>query len=143
MARLRVWPMLEALFLAAFLAATILPAQSEAVLLAALAAGHPALLVVGVASLGNILGAATTFALGWVLGPRLPIPERARNWFARWGRFSLLLSWLPVLGDGLVIAAGVARTAPVAALGLVALGKGGRYALLAWGAQRILGTPVP
>ncbi|WP_458401043.1 YqaA family protein [Mailhella sp.] len=107
------------IFASAFVSATLLPAQSEAVLGALLAAGsHSALLLIAVATLGNTLGAATNWLLGlyvhrfkehrWfpVKPGRL---EQAERWYRRWGRWSLLLSWAPVFGDALCLAAGVLR----------------------------------
>ena len=124
------------LFGAAFLAATILPAQSEAVLVAALLAGEPWGLVVLVASLGNILGAAVSYGMGYAAGGlRRSAPETAqprlhrvtRAWIARYGIWSLLLSWVPLVGDALVLAAGALRWPLLPALALIALGKVARY----------------
>ncbi len=130
-----------ALFLAAFIAATILPAQSEAVLVGLLAAGeHPALALVIVASVGNVLGSLVNYALGraalrfqdrrWF--PASPAAlSRARSWYARYGRWSLLLSWAPFIGDPLTVAAGVMREPLWSFLALVTIAKVGRYAILA------------
>ncbi|TKD38220.1 MAG: DedA family protein, partial [Mesorhizobium sp.] len=107
------------LFLAAFAAATILPAQSEAAL-AGLLATHsfsPAMLVV-VASIGNVLGSAVNWGLGRGIErfqdkPWFPLRpatlNRATNWYRRYGRWSLLLSWMPFIGDPLTVVAGVLR----------------------------------
>jgi membrane protein YqaA with SNARE-associated domain len=129
------------LFLAAFLAATLLPAQSEAVLAGLLLAGQlPPWLLVAVASAGNIGGSLVNYALGrgiehfrhrrW-----FPVSEaalaRAQGWYARGGRWVLLLSWLPVVGDPLTLVAGVMRERWWVFLLLVGLGKAGRYAVLA------------
>lgn len=107
------------LFMAALLAATILPMQSEAVLVGLLLTGdHSPLLLLAVASCGNILGAAINWWLGrgierfrhrsWfpVRGKRL---DQAQHWYHRWGRWSLLLSWAPIIGDPLTVIAGVMR----------------------------------
>lgn len=128
------------LFLAAFLAATLLPTQSETVLVALLLGGHPAWLLVLVASAGNILGSLVNWWLGrgvahyrdrrWF--PVKPAAlERARGWYARYGRWSLLLSWAPIIGDPLTLAAGVMREPLRWFLPLVALAKAGRYLVLA------------
>ena len=107
------------LFLAALLAATVLPMQSEALLVGLLLTGdYPVAALLFVASLGNVLGAV----LNWLLGRGLerfrdrrwfPVSaarlEQARPWYHRWGRWSLLLSWAPVIGDPLTVAAGVLR----------------------------------
>jgi len=128
------------LFLAAFLAATLLPAQSEAALVALLLGGWPPVPLVVVASVGNVLGSL----LNWWLGRGLlrfqdrrwfPVPPaalaRAQRGYRRWGRWSLLLSWLPVVGDPLTLAAGVMREPLRVFLPLVAVAKAGRYIVLA------------
>lgn len=131
---------LTGLFFAAFLAATLLPMQSEAVLVALQLAGRPPWLLVLVAGTGNVLGACVNWWLGrqverfrgrrWF--PASPAQlRRARGWYARWGRWSLLLSWLPVVGDPLTLVAGVMREPLKTFVALVALAKFGRYAVLA------------
>ncbi|WP_339832800.1 YqaA family protein [uncultured Parvibaculum sp.] len=130
-----------ALFAAAFIAATLLPAQSEAVLVGLLVAGdHPVLALVLVAGIGNVLGATVNYVLGRAaLGfqdrrwfPAGPAAlARASRWYARYGRWSLLLSWAPVIGDPLTVAAGLLREPLWSFLLLVALAKFGRYTLLA------------
>lgn len=132
---------LGGLFAIAFVAATILPAQSEAALVALLVAGtySPVLLVV-VASLGNVLGAVVNWTLGrgverfrdrrWFpVGPAAL--DRATGWYRRWGRWSLLLSWAPIGGDALTVAAGVLREPLWSFVVLVAIAKTARYAVLA------------
>lgn len=135
------------LFAAAFVAATLLPAQSELVLAGLLVAGsQPAWALLAVASVGNIAGSVVNWALGrgvarfrtrrW-----FPVSEaalaQAEGWYRRWGRWSLLLSWVPVIGDPLTVAAGVLRERLLPFLILVAAAKLGRYlvvaaAALAW-----------
>lgn len=97
------------LFTSALLAATILPAQSELVLVGLLlAGGQPPGLLILVATTGNVLGAAVNWALGRALDrlhdrPWFPVKpsalERAQRFYHRYGRWSLLLSWMPVIGD--------------------------------------------
>lgn len=132
---------LGGLFAVAFIAATILPAQSEAALVALLVAGtHSPTLLVAVASLGNVLGALVNWALGqaavrfrdrhWFpVGPAAL--DRATGWYHRWGRWSLLLSWAPIGGDALTVAAGVLREPLWSFLALVSIAKTVRYILLA------------
>ncbi|MER2537051.1 MAG: YqaA family protein [Rhizobiaceae bacterium] len=128
------------LFVAAFTAATLLPAQSEAVLVGLQLAGYPPVWLVCVASLGNTLGAVVNWALGRGLmaagKPRwLQIPQgavgRASAWYRRWGRWSLLLSWLPLGGDALTVAAGALREPLWSFVLLVGLAKTARYIVLA------------
>lgn len=128
------------LFAAAFLAATILPFSSEVALTAALLAGQQHwLALVAVASLGNVLGSLVNWGLGRALAAgashRLKIDpqtlQRARNWYGRYGRWSLLLSWVPVIGDPLTVAAGFMREPLWIFTLLVAIAKTGRYLAVA------------
>ncbi len=129
------------LFLAALAAATILPMQSEAVLAGLLATGHyPAWLLITVASVGNVLGSVINWALGRGIAhyrdrPWFPVKadtlERAQGWYRRYGRWSLLLSWAPIIGDPLTVAAGVMREPLPIFLLLVTIAKVGRYLVLA------------
>ncbi|NMY16553.1 DedA family protein [Pseudomonas sp. WS 5019] len=130
-----------ALFLSAFGAATLLPLQSEAVLVALLVAGqHPLWALLLVATLGNVLGSWVNWLLGrsiehyrerrWfpVSPARL---QQAQGWYARYGRWSLLLSWMPVIGDPLTLVAGVMRERLWIFMAIVTLAKASRYAVLA------------
>ena len=132
---------LAGLFASAFLAGSILPAQSEIVLAALLLSGeHPAWLLVLVATVGNVGGAVLNYGLGRMadrLRHRRWFPlsaagwDRSAAWFNRWGVGTLLLSWLPVVGDGFTVLAGAARTPYMLFLALVTLATGGRYLVLA------------
>ena len=132
---------LTALFAAAFGAATVLPFQSEIVFVSLqLAATAPALTLVAVASVGNVLGAVVNYVLGagierfrhrrW-----FPVTEaqldRAQDWYVRWGAWTLLLSWAP-FGDAFTVIAGTMRLPIWIFLVLVSVAKTGRYAALAW-----------
>lgn len=132
------------LFGSAFLSATLLPGSSEAVLLGLLASGtgQPALLV-AVASLGNIAGATVNWGMGryfLLFKDRSWFPmkdatnARAQAWFARYGIWSLLLSWVPIIGDPLTLVAGIMRVSIGQFLIFVGVGKVLRYALIvfAW-----------
>ena len=130
-----------ALFGSAFLAATIFPAQSEAVLAALLLDGtHPATVLIAVASLGNVLGACINWWLGrellrfrhkrWFYFDDRQI-ARAQAWFQRYGAWTLLLSWVPVVGDPLTLIAGLLRVRFTLFLMLVATGKLLRYVFIA------------
>jgi membrane protein YqaA with SNARE-associated domain len=63
--------------------------------------------------------------------------DRARNWYQRYGRWTLLLSWVPIIGDPITVAAGVLRERMSVFLGLVTIAKVGRYAALIWISSRI------
>ena len=136
------------LFLTAFAAATILPLQSEAALVGLLLASHPAWLLLIVASTGNVLGSIVNWFLGRAIEryrdrPWFPVKaeslERARGWYQRFGRWSLLLSWVPIIGDPLTIAAGILRERLVVFVALVTIAKVGRYAVLIWITSRLAG----
>ncbi|MGB3500540.1 MAG: YqaA family protein [Mesorhizobium sp.] len=129
------------MFVAAFVAATLLPAQSEA-LLAALAVkgGVSVIALIAVASLGNVLGSLVNWLIGrgvdrfrdrkWFpVGP--PALSKAVGWYGRYGRWSLLLSWMPVIGDPLTLAAGVLREPLWSFLLLVSVAKTARYIVIA------------
>lgn len=130
------------LFLAAFAAATLLPMQSEALLVGLLHNGQLSVLALWlVATLGNVLGSLVNWWLGrrleqykerrWFpVGPRHL--ERARRHYQRYGHWSLLLSWMPLIGDPLTLVAGVMGEPLKRFLLLVSLAKGARYAVLVW-----------
>ncbi|TIS63396.1 MAG: DedA family protein [Mesorhizobium sp.] len=135
------------LFLTAFAAATILPLQSEALLAGLLLAGRqsPATLVL-VATIGNVLGSVVNWLLGrgidhfrdrkWF--PVKPaVLDRAAARYRRYGRWSLLLSWVPVIGDPLTVVAGVLRVPFWSFISIVTVAKACRYlalsgAVLVW-----------
>jgi len=131
---------LAGLFGVAFVAATIFPAQSEVALVALLTLSElsPFVLVI-VATIGNVLGSVTNWLLGrWIERYRqrrwFPVNQqaldRATRWYRRWGRWSLLLSWAPIGGDALTVAAGVLREPFWTFLLLVTIAKAGRYVVL-------------
>jgi membrane protein YqaA with SNARE-associated domain len=122
---------------AAFLSATIFPFQSEVILFGMLLAEHYQIwLLVLAASFGNILGSCVNWYLGRFIarfeGRRwLPVSKeqvaKAEGWYHRYGRWTLLLSWMPIIGDPLTIVAGVLREPFPVFLALVAVAKIGRY----------------
>ena len=126
-----------ALFFSAFGAATLLPLQSEAVLASLLLREPQAWLgLLLVATLGNVLGSLVNWWLGRIierLRHRRWFPfnagqlERAQRRYRRWGVWSLLLSWVPVIGDPLTLIAGLLREPLWRFVLLVTLAKGGRY----------------
>ena len=131
---------LSGLFLAALLAASPLPFQSEVVFLGLMAAGWQVPVLILVASVGNTLGSCVTYALGrWLADRRdhrwFPLRPaqmaRAEGWWARWGVWLLLLSWAP-MGDLVVALSGVLRVPFPLFLLLVAIAKTARYIALGW-----------
>ena len=133
-----VWPYLSLAF-SAFISATLLPFGSELVLAGLISQGYPALWLWGIATVFNTLGSV----LNWYLGRQLLLfqhkswfmfkpnqIEQASNQFRRWGLPSLLLAWLPIVGDPLTLVAGVLRVRLLWFVLLVGLGKGLRYAVV-------------
>lgn len=129
------------LFFAAFLAATLIPAQSEAVLVALILAGtQPLWLLLSVATFGNVLGSLVNWGIGRFLMqfsthrwfPFSPSQTaRAQGWYGKWGWISLFGSWLPIVGDPITLAAGMMREPLWRFLIVVTLAKFSRYAFLA------------
>ncbi|MEO8102706.1 MAG: YqaA family protein [Betaproteobacteria bacterium] len=120
------------LFASAFVSATILPGNSEIVLLAVLAK-FPKLFweSIVIATLGNTLGGMTSYAIGRLFPNK--VEGKAFAWLNRYGEWALLLSWVPVIGDALCVAAGWLRVNPGLALLMLAIGKCARYLILALG----------
>ena len=123
---------LAALFAAAFVSATVLPANSEIVLLAFVRAfpGQVAL-AIAVATMGNTLGGLTTYGIGRLVPARYVPQARALAWLKRYGAAALLLSWVPIVGDALCAAAGWLRVPFAPALLALFAGKLARYWLVA------------
>ncbi|RZS89295.1 membrane protein YqaA with SNARE-associated domain [Phyllobacterium myrsinacearum] len=125
------------LFAAAFVAATILPMQSEALLGGLLFThSYPAPALIAVASVGNILGSVVNWLLGrgidqfrhrrWFPASEAQL-DRATGWYQRYGKWTLLLSWAPVIGDPLTVIAGVLREPLWRFVLLVSIAKTARY----------------
>jgi len=133
---------LTTLAASAFLAATLLPASSEAVLAGlVITEAAPIGLLLAIASGFNTAGSCVNWLLGRAaesLKDRRWFPvsrdglERAQVWYQRYGVWSLLASWVPIIGDPLTVAAGVMRTPILVFLPLVALAKTTRYAAVVW-----------
>jgi membrane protein YqaA with SNARE-associated domain len=131
---------LLALFLTALVAATLLPAQSEIVLGALVVAGmQPVWLLLAVATTGNVLGSCINWAFGrfmmrFASHKRFPFSaaqiERAQEWYACYGWWSLFFAWAPIIGDPLTLAAGTMKEPFWRFVTVVTLGKLGRYVAL-------------
>ncbi len=130
------------LFLSAFLSATLLPGSSEALLTGLVVSGQgaPWLLLIAAVT-GNVLGSL----VNWIFGRFLvafrdkrwfPVSprryEQAAGWFQRYGVWSLLLAWAPVVGDPLTVIAGAFRVGLLPFLALVTIGKLLRYLFVIW-----------
>ena len=137
------------LFGAAFVAATLLPAQSELLLAGLVASGdHSLALLIGFATAGNVLGSAVNWALGRYCNHlsnrrwfpiKKPALARAEKWYHRFGRWSLVLSWAPVIGDPLTLLAGILREPLPSFLLIVGVAKLGRYLVVAGVALGLVG----
>ena len=122
---------LAALFLSSFLAATLLPGGSEFIFAGVLANGMAGLWpALAVATLGNTLGGTSSYLIGRLV-PDRKLAGRALEWVRRWGSPVLLLSWVPIVGDALCVAAGWLRLNIWWSVLFMALGKFGRYYLIA------------
>lgn len=129
------------LFLASFLAATILPLSSEVVLSFLLLNGLSPTILVSVATVGNVLGALLNYAIGlwggvFLLRKVLKISEKesvkAQQTFAKYGVFSLFFAWAPVIGDPLTVVAGLLKINILLFLILVTSGKLIRYVVISY-----------
>jgi membrane protein YqaA with SNARE-associated domain len=132
---------LPALFLLSFLASTLIPLGSEWLLVVLLLNRTDPLAAVMTATVGNWMGASTTWAMGVWGGPFLirrllrispSDEERAESFYTRYGSWSLLLSWLPVIGDPLCLVGGLLRVGFLRFSLLVFTGKLVRYVVVAW-----------
>jgi membrane protein YqaA with SNARE-associated domain len=123
---------LAALFAAAFVSATVLPGNSEIVLVAVLKAFPERFAqAIALATLGNTLGGLTTYGVGRLI-PQRKVPDgRALAWVRRYGAAALLLSWVPVIGDALCAAAGWLRVPLWSSALALLVGKLARYLAVA------------
>ena len=127
------------LFMLSFLASTLVPIGSEWFLMAIVTKGYDPVLSLMVATVGNTLGACTTYVIGLCGGPffigkilRMSDKsiQRAERFYAQYGLWSLLFSWVPLVGDPLCLVGGILRVRLVPFSVLVLVGKLARYALV-------------
>lgn len=129
---------LVGLFFSAFLSSTILPGSSEVALFALATQGDLSRWnLLAVATAGNTLGGMSSWMLGWMIALRYPLTElskaahrRAVERVQQWGSPILLLSWVPVIGDPLCVAAGWLRISWMGAVLFIGVGKALRYGML-------------
>jgi len=129
-----------ALFFSALISSTLFPGGSEALLLYRLNEGGDVMGLVVIATAGNVLGSLITYAMGrlgneavhkkWLRISPEQI-KKAETWFATWGKPSLLMAWLPIVGDPLCLVAGLLRCGLIPFVLLVAAGKFIRYLIIA------------
>lgn len=127
-------------FFSAFISATLVPAASEILLLKAAMSGQADIFILLIlASFGNTLGSVVNWILGRFFShlmhkPWFPMNEysfdRASIWFSKFGVWSLVFSWVPIVGDPLTLAAGVLRVSFLKFIILVSIGKIARYVLV-------------
>ena len=128
------------LFFISFLAATVLPFSSELTLAGLIStSNYDNLLLLVVASFGNVLGSVFNWSLGfysrnlsikkWFPFKKIQI-ERSSKWFSKFGKWSLLFAWLPIVGDPLTFVAGLLRVRFLDFIILVAIGKVSRYLIV-------------
>lgn len=129
------------LFLSAFLAATLLPAQSEALLVGTIIySPEQVLQLIAIASIGNTLGSLTNWAIGRFLNHRYAsridvqskTAQRAVSLYKRWGWVSLLASWVPIIGDPLTFVSGVMKEPLWRFIVIVSFAKTLRYVVLGY-----------
>jgi membrane protein YqaA with SNARE-associated domain len=130
----------SSLFLLSFMASTVVPIGSEWLLISMVMKGFDPVLTVSTATAGNTLGACTTYGIGiygstWVIQKLFRMDEksqkRAEMFYARYGIWSLLFSWLPLVGDPICFAGGLLRIHFGLFVLMVLAGKLIRYGLLA------------
>ncbi|MDX8395087.1 MAG: YqaA family protein [Mariprofundaceae bacterium] len=129
------------LFFSALSSSTLLPGGSEALLIYRLTEGANPYLLVTIATVGNVLGSVITYGMGragnevvhrkWLRMSEERV-DQAEKWFEKYGKPSLLLAWLPIVGDPLCLVAGLLRCPVLLFIVLVLIGKLSRYAFLAW-----------
>jgi membrane protein YqaA with SNARE-associated domain len=124
------------LFLSAFISSTLAPGGSEAVLvyMATHLQEWQISSLIAIATLGNTLGALTTWGLGGMAAKKYSLDDhlsakkqRAVQWVKKWGYWALLFSWLPIIGDGFCFAGGWLRLPLLVSTLVIGLGKGLRY----------------
>lgn len=131
---------LSGLFISAFISSTIAPGGSEAVLAYLVSVGqYPVVYLLLIATIGNTLGAMTTWGLGVLAAKKFPaatmLPEKKQkmlNVVQKRGIWALLFTWLPIVGDALCFAGGWLKLPWLPACLFILLGKLGRYAVVAW-----------
>ena len=128
------------LFFLSFLAATILPFSSELTLAGLIStSNYDNLLLLVFASFGNVLGSVFNWGLGFyarnlTIKKWFPFKEtqieRSSKWFSKFGKWSLLFAWVPIVGDPLTFVAGLLRVRFFDFIILVAIGKVSRYLII-------------
>jgi membrane protein YqaA with SNARE-associated domain len=141
-------PGYPSLFLLSFLASTLLPLGSEWLLVLMLLKGYPPVTAIITATAGNSMGAFTTYLVGlyggkWLIEKVFRISEsqqeRAKNYYRRYGAYSLFFSWVPIIGDPLCLVGGMMRVNIWLFVAFVVSGKLLRYIIVGWIALKSTG----
>ncbi len=129
----------SSLFFSALISATLLPGTSEVLLVGFVSQGYDAFILWLIATSGNTFGSSVNWLLGKYLlhyqdRPWFPFKQKSldtyQEWFQRYGSWSLLFAWVPVIGDPLTFIAGVMRVKFILFFLLTAIGKGFRYGFI-------------
>jgi membrane protein YqaA with SNARE-associated domain len=128
------------LLLAAFISSTLLPGGSELLLdwyVTETPANFYPLIITAI--VGNVAGSMLSFFMGWLIALKYPLTlldkpqhKRAKRWIDQYGAVTLLLAWLPVIGDPLCLIAGWLRLNPLNSFIFILVGKSVRYFVIAW-----------
>ncbi len=128
------------LFTSCFLSATLIPFASELGLAAAIASGYDPIISVIVATIGNSLGGLTNYLLGrlgnpnWLKKSKLNSDklQKYSHYISQYGSYSALLSWVPIIGDPLLLVLGYLRVSIISVSVFMVIGKLLRYCVIAW-----------
>ena len=127
------------MFIAAFLAGSILPFSSEAVMIALLAIGVDPWVLLFTAALGNTLGGVTCYCIGRMASPEWlqrtfrikdKHMQQAHALVFRWGALMGLFCWIPILGDAILVTLGIMRSNPITTNLMMVIGRTTRYAIV-------------
>ena len=123
-----------------FMVATIIPFGSEMYFATLLSLGkYNSFLLLVSASIGNVLGSVFNWVCGYYVNyfikkPWFPIRQnkikKGTEIFNKYGKWSLLLSWVPFIGDPITFVAGTLRYSLIPFVILVSIGKVGRYLVI-------------
>ena len=128
------------LFISSFVSSTIAPGGSEAVLAYMVSEKYYNIFfLILVATVGNTLGALTTWGLGSLAAKKYPVEDmlskskqKSLKFVKKWGGWAMLFSWLPIVGDGLCFAGGWLKLSLFFSSAAILIGKAARYCLVAY-----------
>ena len=122
---------LSGLFFSAIMSATILPGSSEVYIISLINfSDHNKYLILTIATLGNSIGSMITFYMGFSFSRYKPNNFRVKKLVLKYGEWSLLLSWMPLIGDIICIVAGYFKLNPIRSLFIIVFSKALRYVFI-------------